>query len=108
MSEAPTGEVTTPLTVVEPSVGTQPTPPAEGTAPPAVVPAEGIQPAKTYTQDEVDRIAQKERERAERKADRRYTQTLERIAGQGKTEQTTTVEAPKRESFKTDEEYALA
>src|SRR6476660_3310670 len=91
-------------------------PNAGSTAVPAADPAlggEGInQPAepKRYTQEEVDRVAQKERERAERRADKRYQQILETALGRQQPRQQQpaagTDALPKRESFSSDEDYA--
>lgn len=82
------------------------------TADPAI--GEGTnQPAepKRYTQEEVDRVAQKERERAERRADKRYQQILETALGRQTQQQPKPVATdalPKRESFSSDEDFAMA
>lgn len=66
--------------------------------------------AKTFTQEEVDAIAQKERKRAEAIAERRalkaYRETLERFApAQPAQPAPQTNDAPKRDAYATDEQW---
>jgi hypothetical protein len=73
----------------------------EATAAPGDVekPKQEEQPAKTFTQAEVDAIVQKRIAKEERKIERKIAETLR--------EQTTAV-APKRETFGSDEEFSQA
>lgn len=67
--------------------------------------------AKTFTQEEVDRIAQKERSKAERKATREYQAKLESIAqSQSKPQQSTQASngEPQLEDFEKVQDYVKA
>ena len=64
---------------------------------------------KTFTQEELNEIIQKEKAKAEAKAERRalkaYRETLERFAPQPQQAPQQTNDQPKRDSYATDEEW---
>lgn len=92
-------ETTEPLESVEVKQAEQNTP--DATAAPGDVdkPKQEEQPAKTFTQAEVDAIVQKRIAKEERKIERKFAETLR--------EQTTAI-PPKRETFGSDEEFSQA
>ena len=110
MSEVTTGEVTpvaTPLADgnTAPNAGETVTPAAEQ------APIEGEKPAtKTFTQEEVDRIAQREREKADRKAQRRADQRIAEIVAQSKPQNTSAAEPgkPNIAQYQTTDAYEAA
>lgn len=64
---------------------------------------------KTFTQDELNEIIQKEKAKAEAKAERRalkaYRETLERFAPPKQEQQSPVNDSPKRDQYATDEEW---
>jgi hypothetical protein len=93
--------------VVEPSISvddkqTEPNTP-EGTAPEGVVEEKQAEPAKTFTQAEVDAMVQKRLLKEERRVHRRIEQQL-REQQEAKAREV----APKRESFQDDDAYLQA
>jgi hypothetical protein len=108
MSDVQTGEVA-------PVVPAEPAATPENVAP-ATPPTEGEPPVeaqvpKTFTQDELNAIVQKEKAKAEAKAARKvesaYREALQRTAPTQQ-EQQRAPAAPKREDFATDEEWVDA
>jgi hypothetical protein len=65
---------------------------------------------KTFTQDELDAIVEKRLAKERRKLEQRHVRTLEGLVAKATPDapQAQTDEAPKREAYKTEEDYALA
>jgi hypothetical protein len=65
---------------------------------------------KTFTQDDVDAIVEKRLAKERRKLEQRHVRTLEGLVAKATPDapQAQTDEAPKREAYKTEEDYALA
>jgi hypothetical protein len=97
------------------TVADVPAPQVDATAAPTTDPvpqgSEVAEPVtKTFTQDELDAIVEKRLAKERRKLEQRHVRTLEGLVAKATPDapQAQTDEAPKREAYKTEEDYALA